>query len=91
MRRQTRQRLAFGLVSVLAWGVTLPILLVIGLILKEGLPGLSWGFLSDTLRPSAVPANSRLPTSLAAGPAASGAWPGPRSWSAGIRRPIVKV
>lgn len=50
MRRQTGQRLAFGLVSATAWAVTLPILLVIGLIVKEGLPGLSWGFLSEMPR-----------------------------------------
>lgn len=50
MRRQGRQRLAFGLVSVVAWAVTLPILLVIGIILRQGLPGLSWAFLSEMPR-----------------------------------------
>ncbi len=47
MRRQSRQRLAFALVSGMAWAVTLPILLVIGIILRQGLPGLSWGFLAE--------------------------------------------
>lgn len=46
MRRQSRQRLAFALVSGMAWTVTLPILLVIGIILRQGLPGLSWSFMT---------------------------------------------
>ena len=36
MRRQQRQKLAFLLVSVVAWAVTIPIVLVIGLIAYLG-------------------------------------------------------
>lgn len=50
MRRQQRQKLAFLLVSVVAWAVTIPIVLVIGLIAWRGLAGLNWAFLTEMPR-----------------------------------------
>lgn len=50
MRRQQRQRLAFLVVSAVAWAVTVPIVLVIGLIAWRGLEGLSWAFLTEMPR-----------------------------------------
>jgi phosphate transport system permease protein len=50
MRRQGRQRLAFGMVSGVAWAVTVPILLVVGLIAVRGLQGLSWSFVTEMPR-----------------------------------------
>ncbi len=50
MRRQGRQRLAFGMVSGVAWAVTVPILLVVGLIAVRGMQGLSWSFVTEMPR-----------------------------------------
>lgn len=50
MNRWTVQRLGFGLLALVTLIVVAPILLVIGLIVVQGLPALSWEFISTAPR-----------------------------------------
>ncbi len=50
MNRWTVQRLGFGLLALVTLIVVAPILLVIGLIVMQGLPALSWEFISTAPR-----------------------------------------
>lgn len=49
-RERLKERVAFGLLGLLSLGIAVPAVLIIYFVAVRGLPGISWGFLTDMPR-----------------------------------------
>ncbi|MDH7500715.1 MAG: hypothetical protein QHH30_10080, partial [candidate division NC10 bacterium] len=47
---QVTEKIAFGLLSLAALTIILPVGIILGVILIQGLPALNWGFLTEAPR-----------------------------------------